>query len=192
MSVGPDFETIRVSKKFRIVLVVLDLIALVCVGYGKSYSGHTNGTVIDQGFLETVRQIVVHERFATFGMIMAGCFLFTTLLVFLPDFTEVNVVKVKWVSIISLMFGVCIFGYLLSDVLPIMSKPVTVVCDYREADVTNRTEDNRTPLVNSSDTLVREVNRETTADSPYYMVYCNGKIIRMYDIYKYTLGEDVK
>ena len=186
------FEKVEGSRWFRTVLIALDVIALVFVGYGKSYSGHTNGTVIDQAFLETVRQIVIHERFAIFGTIAAICFLMTTLAIFLREFTELKAIQLKWLGSVTLIFGLCIFTYLLSDVVPIMSKPITVVYDIEESDVTRSTSNDKTPLVNSSDKLVREVDRETTKTAEYYKVYCNGKILRMYHVGKYTLSEDLK
>lgn len=190
-----EYEKIRVSTWFRAALIALDVIALACVGYGKSYSGHTSGTVIDQAFLETVRQIVVHERFAIFGTIAAICFLLTTLLVFLPDFTEIHLAKAKWAAIISGIFGLCIFGYLLTDVVPILQKPLTVSYENAITEEKQSERNDKTPLVNSSDGMVREMEQETVGPeqpTPYYMVYCNGKILRMYDIHQYTLGEDVK
>ncbi|MBO6299902.1 MAG: hypothetical protein J6N53_13775, partial [Lachnospiraceae bacterium] len=116
----------------------------------------------------------------------------TTLAVFLREFTELNAIQLKWLGIVTLILGLCIFTYLLSDVVPIMSKPVTVVYDIEESDVTRSTSNDKTPLVNSSDKLVREVDRETTKTEEYYKVYCNGKILRMYHVGKYTLSEDLK
>ena len=75
-----EFEKIRQNRILRIVLIVLDLLSLLCVGYGKSKVSHPGGTVIDLAFLETVRKIVVHERFAQYGTICAICFLITTML----------------------------------------------------------------------------------------------------------------
>ena len=189
-----DFNKIRENRRFRIVLIFMDLTALLCVGYGKSYSGHTSGTVIDPAFLETVRQIVVHERFALFGTISAACFLITTLLVFLPDFTELNPFKVKWGCLISWTLGMCMIGYLLVDAVPILYKPLSVSCEEQIVDVTRSGQDsNKQALVNSSDRMVRDVDKETPAEAAqFYAIYCNGKIIRMYHIGKYSLSDDVK
>ncbi len=190
-----EFEKIRQNRILRIVLIVLDLLSLLCVGYGKSKVSHPGGTVIDQAFLETVRKIVVHERFAQYGTICAICFLITTMLLILPDYAELNIHKAKWGAVVCGLSGLVVLGIMITRVGPIMFDPVTVAYENEISEERQSERNDKTPLVNSSDATVRKMEDETRTTGsyrPYYMVYCNGQILRMYDIHDYTLGDDVK